>query len=122
MRRPFRSTAAPLPETGKVVPFQRPVRPPASTAPERLLRATEAGLRAADVYLRIVSFRLELARRSSNPAGLGRLDGEALLRIAAASDALQSAAEHALAQIDRQAATRARQAAEMAREGVPHGP
>jgi hypothetical protein len=46
----------------------------------------------------------------------------ALLRIAAAADAFQSAAENALAQIDRDAATKARQAAELAREGVRHGP
>ena len=122
MRRPFRSTTAHRPESAKVVPFQRPVRPPASPAPEHLLRATEASLRATDVYLRLVSFRLDLARHANSAAGLGRLDGAALLRIATASDAFQSAAENALAQIDRQAATKARQTAEMAREGVPHGP
>jgi hypothetical protein len=98
------------------------VRQPTSMAPEHLLRTTEASLRATDVYLRVVTFRLELARRSSNPAGLGRLDAAALLCIAAALDALQSAAENALEQIDRQAAARARLAAETAREGVPHGP
>jgi hypothetical protein len=122
MRRPFKSTPARPPELGKVIPFQRPSRPPASPpAPEHLLRATEASLRATDVYLRLLSFRLDLARHANSATGLGRLDGAALLRIAVASDALQSAAESALAQIDCQAATKARQAAELAREGAPHG-
>jgi hypothetical protein len=103
-----------------VIPFQRPSHRPTSTVPEQLLRTTEASLRATDVYLRLLSFRLELARHMGSAAGLGRLDGPALLRIAAASDALQSAADGALAQIDRQAATKARQAAELAREGAPH--
>lgn len=120
MRRPFRSPA-PLLEPGKVIPFQRPVRQPRPTAPEHLVRTTEASLRETDVYLRVLTFRLELARRSSNPAELGRLDAAALLPITAAAAALQDAAEHALAQIDRQAARRARLAAETAREGVPHG-
>jgi hypothetical protein len=122
MRHPFKApTAARLPERGKVIPFHRPVRQPTSAAPEHLVRSTEASLRATDVYLRIVTFRLELARRSSNPAELDGLDAAALLRIAVASGALQDAAENALVQIDGQAASRARLAAEMAREGVPHG-
>jgi hypothetical protein len=98
---------------GEGHPFQRPVRSPASPVPEHLLRTTEASLRATDVYLRLVSFRLDLARHTDSAAGLGRLDGAALMRIAAASDALQSAAENALAQIDRQAARKARLAAEL---------
>lgn len=120
MRRPRKSTAVRIPNAGNVIPFQRPAHQPRPTAPERLLRTTEASLRATDVYLRMLSFRLDLARHT-NRAGLGRLDGPALLRIVAASDALQSAVENSLAQIDRQAATKARQAAESAREGVPHG-
>lgn len=121
MRRPFKSTAARLPEPGKVIPFQRLVRPRTSPAPEHLLRATEASLRAIDVYRRLLNDRLELARTTHAPAGLGGLDGAALLRVAAASDALQHAAEDALAQIDPQLANRARLVAEAAREIVPGG-
>jgi len=119
MRRSFRSTAAHLPEPGKVLPFQRPVRPPASPAPQYLLRRTEASLRATDVYRRLLNDRLELARTTHAPGGLGRLDGAALLRVAAASDALQCAAEDALAQIEPQLASRARFVAGAAR--VPGG-
>jgi hypothetical protein len=119
MRRPFTSTAAHLREPGKVIPFQRPVRPPTSPAPEHLLRATEASLRASDVYPRLLNDRLELARTTHAPAGLGRLDGAALLRVAAASDALQRAAQDALAQIEPQLANRARLVAGAAREIVP---
>jgi hypothetical protein len=121
MRRSSRPTTARRPEPGKVIPFQRPSRPPASPAPEPLLRATEASLRATDVYLRQLSHRLELARATHAPTGLGRLDGAALLRVAAASDALQRAAEDALAQIDPQLANRARLVAEAAREILPGG-
>jgi hypothetical protein len=120
MRSPFRSTAR-LPEPGKVIPFQRPMRAPASPAPEHLLRATEASLRATDVYRRLLNDRLELARTTHAPAELGRLDGAALLRVAAASDALQRAAEDALAQIEPQLANRARLVAGAAREIVPGG-
>lgn len=104
-----------------MIPFQRPPRPPASPVPEPLLRATEAGLRATDVYLRLLTYRLELARRANNPAGLGRLDAAALLRVTAASDALQSAAENALEQIDRDVAARARLVADTARQRTPDG-
>ena len=121
MRRTFKSTAARLPEPGKVIPFQRPVRPPASPAPEHLLRATEASLRATGVYRRLLNGRLELARTTHAPAGLGRLDGAALLRVVAASDALQRATEEALAQIEPQLADRARLVAEAEREIVPGG-
>jgi hypothetical protein len=122
MRHPFRSTPARLPESGKVIPFERPVRAPASPAPEHLLRTTEASLRATEVYLRLLNDRLELARTTHAPGGLGGLDGAVLLRVAAASDALQCAAEDALAQIERQLANRARFVAEAAREIVPGGP
>ena len=89
--------------------------------PEHLLRATEASLRATDVYRRLLTDRLELARTTHAPAGLGRLDRTALLRVAAASDAFQCAAEAALAQIEPQLANRARLVAEAAREIVPGG-
>lgn len=113
--------AAPLPELGKVIPFQRPVRTSTSKVPEHLLRATEASLRATDVYRRLLNDRLELARTTHAPTGLGRLDGAALLHVAAASDALQRAAEDALAQIEPQLAKQARLVAEAARGIVPGG-
>jgi hypothetical protein len=121
MRRPFRSTTACPAEPGKVIPFQRSSRPPDSPAPEHLLRATEASLRATDVYRRLLNDRLALARTTHAPAGLGRIDGAALLHVAAASDALQCAAEDVLAQIEPQLANRARLVAEAAREIVPGG-
>lgn len=113
--------AAPLAELGKVIPFERPVRMSTPKVPEHLLRATEASLRATDVYRRLLNDRLELARTTHAPAGLGRLDGAALLRVAAASDALQRAAEDALAQIEPRLGKRARFVAEAAREIVPGG-
>ena len=114
-----RPTASSCAGPGKVIPFQRPGTPPTSTVPDDLLRATEATLRATDVYARLLTHRLELARRANAPTGLGNLDGAALLRATAAADALTSAAADALAQIDRQLAARAQAVAEIAREEVP---
>jgi hypothetical protein len=98
-----------------VVAFRRPARP-RSTAPEHTLRATEATLRATDVYVSLLHNRLELARRTGDRVALGRLDGAALLRVAAVADALGSALEQALAQIERDLAARARLVAETVRE------
>ena len=103
---------------GKVIPFSRPTPSSSATAPEHLQRGTEASLRATDVYVRLLHDRLELARRTTGQDPLGRLDGPALLHVAAVSDALQRAAEDALAQIEPQLAMRARLVAETAREVV----
>lgn len=94
---------------GEVLAFKRPVR---STAPERQLRAMEATLRATDVYASLLHHRLELAQRTGDRARLGRLEGAALVRVIAVADALGSALEQALAQIERDLAARARLLAE----------
>ncbi|HXE94250.1 MAG TPA: hypothetical protein VN544_10655 [Gaiellaceae bacterium] len=100
---------------GKLLAFERPARS-RCTAPEQQLHATEATLRATDVYARLMHHRLELARRTGDRAGLGRLDGAALVRVAVVADALGSALEQALAQIEADLATRARLVAETVRE------
>ena len=114
-----RPTASSCAGPGKVIPFQRPSTSTTALVPNDLLRATEATLRATDVYVRLLTHRLELARRANAPTGLGNLDGAAVLRAAAAADALTSAAADALSQIDRQLAARARAVAEVARVEVP---
>ncbi|HET6448682.1 MAG TPA: hypothetical protein VFG31_06185 [Conexibacter sp.] len=104
-----------------VLPFARPRRPRSTKLPEHLVTASEASVRATEVYARLLHDRLEHARRARVGGGLGRLDASALQRVIAASDALQHACEDALAQIDRQIATRARLVAQAAAERVPSG-
>jgi hypothetical protein len=106
---------------GNVLPFARPRRSPPIEVPEHLRSASEASLRATDVYVRLLHDRLEHARRATTGGSLGRLEAGALQRVLAASDALQHACEDALAQIDRQIATKARLVAEAAAERVPGG-
>ena len=115
-----RSGGEQQPAGDKLLAFERPARS-RCTAPEHQLRTTEATLRATDVYTsllhhRLLHHRLELARRTGDRAGLGRLDGAALVRVGAVADALGSALEHALAQIEADLATRARLLAETIRE------
>ncbi len=93
--------------------------PRTSMAPERLLRTTEATLRATDIYSRLLHDRLELARRSGDHGPLGALDGVALLRVQAVAEALRNAAADALAQTDGELAWCAQLVAEAAREAVP---
>lgn len=106
---------------GTVLPFARPRRSPPIEVPEHVRSASEAGLRATEVYVRLLHDRLEHARRATTAGSLGRLDAGALQRVIAASDALQGACENALAQIDRQIATKARLVADAAAERVPGG-
>jgi len=93
------------PAGGKVLAFERPGRS-RCTAPEHQLRMTETVLRAIDVFASLLHRRLELARRTGDRATLGRLDGAALVRVAAVADALGSALEQALRQIERDLAAR----------------
>ena len=95
--------------------FERPARS-RCTAPEHQLCTTEITLRATDVFASLLHHRLELARRTGDRVGLGRLDGAALARVAAVADALGSALEEALMQIEHNLATRARLVAETVRE------
>ncbi|HKG37557.1 MAG TPA: hypothetical protein VKB25_01080 [Conexibacter sp.] len=74
-----------------------------------------------DVYVRRLHDRLETARRARIDGDLGRLEASGLHRVIAASDALQHSCEEALAQIDRQLATRARLVAQAAANLVPGG-
>jgi hypothetical protein len=110
-----RSGGGAPPAGGKLLAFERPARS-RCTAPEHQLRTTQATLRATDVYASLLHHRLELARRTGDRAGLGRLDGTALVRVAAVADALGAALEQALEQIEAALATRARLVAETVRE------
>lgn len=110
-----RSGAEQPPAGGKVLAFERPARA-RCTVPEQQLRTTETTLRATDVYTSLLHHRLALARRTGDRVGLGRLEGAALARVAAVADALGSALEQALAQIEGDLATRARLVAETVRE------
>jgi len=110
-----RSGGGQPPAGGKLLAFERPARK-RCTAPEQQMRTTQATLRATDVYTSLLHHRLELAQRTGDRARLGRLDRIALVRVAAVADALASALEHALAQIEGNLATRARLLAETIRE------
>jgi len=112
--------AAP-PATANVIPCERRRPTRTSTASEQLLHRTEATLRAADVYSRLLIDRLEVARRAGDRSRLGGLDGGALLHVAVVGEALQRAAAEALAQLDRELARRAQLVAETASEVVPRG-
>jgi primosomal protein N'' len=113
--------SSPSASGGNVLVFARPRRSASSAPPEHIRLASETSLRASDVYVRLLHDRLERARRARIGGGLGRLEASALHRVIAASDALQRACEDALAQIDRQLATRARLVAQAAGELVPDG-
>ncbi len=104
---------------GQVIPFERPRRSRASTAPEHLLRRAEATLRAADVHSHLLIDRLELARRTRDRGRLGALDGAALLHVVAVGEALQRITADALAQVDPELARRAVLIAEAASAVVP---
>jgi hypothetical protein len=118
--REARQQGAP-PAAANVIPFERRRPARTSTAPEQLLCRTEATLRAADVYSRLLIDRLELARRAGDRSRLGALDGVALLHVAVVGEALQRAMSEALAQVDRELARRAQLIAETASEVVPGG-
>lgn len=104
-----------------VLPFASPRRPRSGEFPEQLVTASEASLRATEVYVRLLQDRLEHARRATISGSLGRLDAGTIQRVITASDALQQVCEDALSQIDRQIATRARLVAQAAAERVPGG-
>jgi hypothetical protein len=113
-----RHRSSPSASRGNVLAFAPPLRPPWSEPPKHVRLASEASLRASDVYVRLLCDRLETARRARVGGDLGRLEASALHRVIAASGALQHACEDALAHIDRQLAERARLVAHAAAELV----
>lgn len=82
-----------------------------------MVRELSASLRAADVYVRLLIDRMELA----STTGLLPLDGvpaDALAQLTAASEAFQSGADRTLGHLDPGLAQTARAVADLMREGV----
>jgi hypothetical protein len=101
-------------------PAPVPIRPTISSSgppPDLIVRQTLASLRAADVYIRLLIDRIELARSSD----LVQLDGvpvATLVRLTAASEALQDGADRTLADIAPDLAARTEVVADLARQSV----
>jgi len=105
----------PIIETAPV-PLQR-AAPEASPPPESVVRELHASLRATEVYIGVLSDRIEMARTSA----LVQLDGvpaDVFIKLIGISNTLQHEAHSALAHLDRDLASKAQAVAELAYESA----
>lgn len=103
------------------VPMRPSRGPNAPAPPEAVVRAVHASLRATEAYVRVLVDRIEMSRTSD----LVRLDGvpaDALVRLAAISDALQDGADRVLHQLDVRLAQKMRDIADLEHQGASSDP